>query len=128
MANLVVLHTLRTEIASLETILHQEVKLSSEFRILKTTPGLRELLAATIMLETGSITRFPGVGHFSSYCRCVESKRISNGKKKGEGMPRTATSISPGRSSRPQRSRCEPARRRGAFMNARRRSACRWSR
>jgi transposase len=88
MANLAVLRTLRTAIASLETILHQEVKLRSEFRILKTTPGIGDVLAATIMLETGSITRFPGVGHFSSYCRCVESKRISNGKKKGEGNTR----------------------------------------
>jgi hypothetical protein len=25
-----------------------------------------------------------GAGNYASYCRCVESKRISNGKKKGE--------------------------------------------
>jgi transposase len=37
------------------------------------------------MLETGNIARFRSVGQFSCYCRCVESKRISNGKKKGEG-------------------------------------------
>jgi transposase len=37
------------------------------------------------MLETGSIARFAKVGHFSSYCRCVDSLRESNGKKKGEG-------------------------------------------
>nr|WP_265335353.1 transposase [Paraburkholderia franconis] len=37
------------------------------------------------MLETGTIARFRSVGQFSSYCRCVDSKRISNGKKKGEG-------------------------------------------
>jgi transposase len=37
------------------------------------------------MLETGTIARFASVGQFSSYCRCVDSKRISNGKKKGEG-------------------------------------------
>ncbi|MFM0140232.1 transposase [Caballeronia grimmiae] len=35
------------------------------------------------MLETGTIRRFANVGQFSSYCRCVESKRISNGKRKG---------------------------------------------
>jgi len=84
-ANLAVLHTLGTEIDALETILNHEVKLRPEFQILKTTPGIGDVLAATIMLETGTITRFAGVGHFSSYCRCVESKRISNGKKKGEG-------------------------------------------
>ena len=37
------------------------------------------------MLETGTITRFASVGNFSSYCRCVDSRRESNGKKKGEG-------------------------------------------
>ena len=36
------------------------------------------------MLEVGDIRRFPKVGNYSSYCRCVESKRISNKKKKGE--------------------------------------------
>ena len=38
----------------------------------------------TILLETGDINRFSSVGNYSSYCRCVESKRISNEKKKGE--------------------------------------------
>ncbi|WP_336600981.1 transposase [Paraburkholderia bengalensis] len=40
------------------------------------------------MLETGTIGRFANVGQFSSYCRCVESKRISNGKRKGQGNAR----------------------------------------
>ena len=29
--------------------------------------------------------RFAQAGNFASYCRCVDSKRMSNGKKKGEG-------------------------------------------
>lgn len=37
----------------------------------------------TILLETGDIKRFESVGNYSSYCRCVESKRISNERKKG---------------------------------------------
>ncbi|CAE6860605.1 IS110 family transposase ISShwo5 [Paraburkholderia aspalathi] len=85
MANMAVLRTLRSEITALETILHQEAQLRPEFETLKSTPGIGNVLAATIMLETGTITRFADVGHFSSYCRCVDSKRISNGKKKGEG-------------------------------------------
>lgn len=36
------------------------------------------------MLEVGGINRFAKVGNYCSYCRCVESKRLSNGKKKGE--------------------------------------------
>jgi transposase len=37
------------------------------------------------MLEVGDINRFPKVGNYSSYCRCVKAERISNGKRKGEG-------------------------------------------
>jgi hypothetical protein len=38
-----------------------------------------------IMLEVGTIERFAAVGNFASYARCVDSARISNGKKKGQG-------------------------------------------
>ena len=37
------------------------------------------------MLETGLIGRFLQVGNYSSYCRCVSSKRLSNDKRKGKG-------------------------------------------
>jgi transposase len=37
------------------------------------------------MLEVGDIKRFPKVGNFSSYCRCVSSIHKSNGKNKGKG-------------------------------------------
>jgi transposase len=84
-ANLAVIGTLSTQIDKLERCLHQRVRLREEFGLLKTTPGIGETLATTIMLETGSVARFARVGNFSSYCRCVDSERISNGKKKGEG-------------------------------------------
>jgi transposase len=48
-------------------------------------PGVGEVLATVIMLETGDIERFADVGNFASYARCVKSARDSNGKKKGEG-------------------------------------------
>ncbi len=38
----------------------------------------------TVLLEIGNISRFDSVGDFSSYARCVESKCISNNKKKGQ--------------------------------------------
>jgi transposase len=56
-----------------------------EFTNLQTIPGLGPILALTIMLEVGDIARFPSVGDYSSYCRCVKSQRLSNGKKKGSG-------------------------------------------
>ena len=37
------------------------------------------------MLETGEISRFATVGDFASYCRCVGSQHLSNGKRKGQG-------------------------------------------
>jgi transposase len=37
------------------------------------------------VLETGAISRFDTVGDYASYCRCVGSERLSNGKRKGRG-------------------------------------------
>jgi transposase len=62
----------------------RQVKLRKEFELLKTIPGIGDILALTIMLEVGDIGRFLKVGNYSSYCRCVNSSRLSNGKKKGE--------------------------------------------
>ena len=47
--------------------------------------GIGTILAQTIVLETGHIGRFPTVGNYASYCRCVKSTKISNGKRKGQG-------------------------------------------
>jgi transposase len=84
-ANVAVIAELGKQIDKLERCLHERVRLSEEFRLLKSAPGIGETLATTIMLETGSVARFAQVGNFSSYCRCVDSERISNGKKKGVG-------------------------------------------
>ena len=35
-------------------------------------------------MEVGEIKRFKTPGDFASYCRTVDSKRLSNGKKKGD--------------------------------------------
>lgn len=48
-------------------------------------PGVGPILGQTILLETGPIERFPSVGHYASYARCVPSVKLSNGKRKGEG-------------------------------------------
>ena len=84
-ANRAVSQALGQQIEALERRLKERVSLRAEYRLLKTVPGIGEILATTIMLETGCIGRFAQVGNFSSYCRCVDSLRESNGKKKGEG-------------------------------------------
>jgi len=52
---------------------------------LQTITGVGKILGLTIMLETGDIARFSSAGRYASYCRCVDSTRTSNGKKKGKG-------------------------------------------
>ena len=84
-ANLEVVGTLNREIARLEREVIEQVRLAAQFAPLLSIPGIGRILALAIMLETGAIERFVKVGNFSSYARCVESKRLSNDKKKGEG-------------------------------------------
>jgi len=84
-ANRAVSQALGQQIEALERRLKERVSLRAEYRLLQTMPGVGEILATTIMLETGCINRFAQVGNFSSYCRCVDSLRESNGRKKGEG-------------------------------------------
>src|SRR5207253_10897820 len=69
----------------LERHVTERIKLRAGFSFLKTVPGIGQILALTIMLETGEIRRFPTVGDYASYCRCVGSQKLSNGKKKGSG-------------------------------------------
>lgn len=84
-ALLAVYRTIQTQIHTLERLAADAVTLSDEFRIVQTIKGVGPILGLTIMLETGDIRRFAGPGNFASYCRCVDSKRTSNGKNKGEG-------------------------------------------
>jgi len=84
-ANRAVSEVLQQQIAVLEQRLKERVSLSPEYRLLRTVPGIGEVLATVIMLEAGPVARFAEVGNFASYCRCVDTQRESNGKKKGEG-------------------------------------------
>jgi transposase len=84
-ANLAMLRCADGQIEILEKAVINRVKLKPEFELLKTAPGIGQILALTIMLETGAIARFPTVGDYASYCRSVSSNKISNGKKKGSG-------------------------------------------
>ena len=52
-ANLAVSEALETQIALLEKRLRERVKLDPAYRLLQSTPGIGDILAMTIMLETG---------------------------------------------------------------------------
>ena len=62
-----------------------KIGLTEPFKWLSTIDGVGNILAMVIMMEVGNIDRFKKVGNYCSYCRCVRSERISNGKKKGVG-------------------------------------------
>jgi transposase len=82
--NISLIQFLKTRIYGIEKAVMAQAKLRKEFDMLLSIPGIGKILALTIMFEVGDIHRFPQVGNYSSYCRCVKSERLSNGKKKGE--------------------------------------------
>lgn len=72
-------------IKSIEKTVEGKIELSLSYRQLLSIPGVGKILALTIMLETGPISRFKKVGNYVSYCRKVSSRWTSNGKTKGKG-------------------------------------------
>jgi transposase len=84
-ANLAVMKCIDGQVDELERSILIKVKLREDYAALKPVSGIGEILAVTIALETGDIGRFAGPGNFASYARMVDSRRESNGKKKGEG-------------------------------------------
>src|SRR6266487_392594 len=84
-SSLAVLDCLRQQIKTLEKTVHKRLHHTPAYEQLLTVDGIGTILAQTITLETGAISRFPTVGNYASYCRCVDSTKISNGKRKGTG-------------------------------------------
>jgi transposase len=76
---------LTRQIYKIEWAVQKKITLREGYRYLLTLPGVGKILALTIMLETGPISRFETVGDYVSYCRKVPSRWISNGKWKGSG-------------------------------------------
>lgn len=83
-SNITIIKSLQSTISDIEQAVLKQVKLRPEYQHLLSVSGIGQALGLTIMLETGEISRFNKVGNYSSYCRCVKSERLSNGKKKGE--------------------------------------------
>jgi transposase len=84
-ANLTIMQCMDEQITTLERCILVKAKLRKDYQALTTVSGIGEVLAMTIALETGDVSRFASPGNFASYARTVDSRRESNGKKKGEG-------------------------------------------
>lgn len=82
-SNLVILNSLQRQIQVIEKAILKKTRSDAAFKNLLSVPGIGNILGLTIVLETGDINRFKNVGNYASYCRCVNSERLSNDKKKG---------------------------------------------
>ena len=79
-------------IESLDPVIEQlEIKIKASalhhdpksFSLLKTTPGIGDMIALIILYETHDIRRFPTPQRYSSYARVVKCDRTSAGKSIG---------------------------------------------
>lgn len=84
-SNLKVYRCLAREIADLERTILARVKDDAGLKNLLSVSGIGKTLGLTVLLESGDMDRFPSAGNYASYCRCVGSQKLSNGKKKGKG-------------------------------------------
>ena len=82
--DLQLIEQLGRSIAQIEKAILAEVQPRPSYQVLQTMPGVGKILGMTITLETVDPRRFASPGDYASYCRCVDSRRMSNGKKKGE--------------------------------------------
>ena len=78
------IEALNQSVARVEKAVQQSARELPIYQKLLTLPGIGRILAMTVTMEVGEIGRFKTDGDFASYCRTVDSRRMSNGKKKGE--------------------------------------------
>lgn len=85
MTNRAVMDCLDEQVKRLESAILSQARGRADYQALNTVPGIGKALALTIALESGDMNRFASPGNFASYARTVDSRRESNGKKKGSG-------------------------------------------
>jgi transposase len=84
-SHLRILRCLEAPIQCLEQVVWRQMRSKPERHWLNAGPGIGDMLALTILLESGTMARFPSVGDFASYGRGVKSQRLSHGDVKGQG-------------------------------------------
>ena len=71
---------IQSQIALLEERIKQRVELTRNIQLLKTLPGVANILAIVIERETARVDRFPSAAHFASYAGTVPTVNASGGK------------------------------------------------
>jgi transposase len=77
---LAVLDNLESQIKELEKRIRSRNKRSRECEIIKTLPGMGDILALVVECEMGSIERFGSCEHFASYAGVVPKEQSSGSK------------------------------------------------
>jgi len=77
---LATLDFLETQIESAEQRLEMIMKVSAETDLLKTLPCVGKILSMVLMLEIGSVDRFPTAAHLASYAGLVPRVHSSGGR------------------------------------------------
>jgi len=68
------------QIMAIEQRIARIVAVTQSMQLLMTVPGVGKILAITIALETGDVSRFPDGEHFASYAGTVPCVSSSGGK------------------------------------------------
>jgi transposase len=74
------LNMVQDHIDRLEVRIHQRFQLTTNMQLLKTLPGIGEILAIVIDLEIGDVDRFHAPGNFASYAGTTPKVKGSGGK------------------------------------------------
>ena len=73
------------QLGKVEWYIQQQAKACDQHSLilLRTVPGIGEILSLVILYEIHTIERFPTVQNFASYCRLIKCKKESAGKSYG---------------------------------------------
>lgn len=71
---------LRDHIKYLEKRIRERIRQTKDMQLLKSLPGVGDILAIVIASEFGSVERFPDAEHFASYAGITPKVRSSGGK------------------------------------------------
>lgn len=78
--HLEVLDEVQEQIDQLEARMKERIQVTEKMKLLKTLPGVGDILAMVIEREMGCIDRFPDNERFASYCGTTPKVKASGGK------------------------------------------------
>jgi transposase len=71
--------------SQIERMRYNKQELGLQLALLRSIPGIGDVLSTTILYEIEDISRFPTVQNFISYCQLIKPKKTSAGKVTGSG-------------------------------------------